>query len=88
MRGVTTASKLLKRQEIDMDDWVCLGLIAPDPYVLRQIEIKLKYEGYIDRPRRGWQTSSRVWKRSLHLRIWIMTGLRAYPESCEKALNQ
>jgi len=54
MREVTTAAKLLKRPEINMDDLVCLGIIAPDmdPYVVRQIEIQLKYEGYIDRQRR------------------------------------
>ena len=54
MREVTTAAKLLKRPEINMDDLVCLGIIPPDmdPYVVRQIEIQLKYEGYIDRQRR------------------------------------
>ena len=54
MREVTTAAKLLKRPEINMDDLVCLGIIVPDmdPYVVRQIEIQLKYEGYIDRQRR------------------------------------
>ncbi len=54
MREVTTAAKLLKRPEINMDDLVCLGIIAPDmdPYVVRQIEIQLKYEGYIDRQTR------------------------------------
>jgi len=54
MREVTTAAKLLKRPEINMDDLVCLGIIAPDmdPFVARQIEIQLKYEGYIDRQRR------------------------------------
>ena len=37
-----------------MADLVCLGIIAPDmdPYVVRQIEIQLKYEGYIDRQTR------------------------------------
>jgi tRNA uridine 5-carboxymethylaminomethyl modification enzyme len=37
-----------------MDDLVCLGIIPPnmDPYVVRQIEIQLKYEGYIDRQTR------------------------------------
>ena len=54
IREVTTAAKLLKRPEINMDDLVCLGIIAPDmdPYVVRQIEIQLKYEGYIDRQTR------------------------------------
>jgi tRNA uridine 5-carboxymethylaminomethyl modification enzyme len=54
LRDVTTAAKLLKRPEINMDDLVCLGIIAPDmdPYVVRQIEIQLKYEGYIDRQTR------------------------------------
>jgi tRNA uridine 5-carboxymethylaminomethyl modification enzyme len=54
MREVTTAAKLLKRPEINMDDLVCLGIIAPDmdPYVVRQIEIQLKYEGYINRQTR------------------------------------
>ena len=52
MREVTTAAKLLKRPEINMADLVCLGIIAPDmdPYVVRQIEIQLKYEGYIRSP--------------------------------------
>ena len=54
IREVTTAAKLLKRPEINMADLVCLGIIAPDmdPYVVRQIEIQLKYEGYIDRQTR------------------------------------
>jgi tRNA uridine 5-carboxymethylaminomethyl modification enzyme len=54
LRDVTTAAKLLKRPEINMDDLVCLGIIGPDmdPYVVRQIEIQLKYEGYIDRQTR------------------------------------
>jgi tRNA uridine 5-carboxymethylaminomethyl modification enzyme len=54
MREVTTAAKLLKRPEINMADLACLGVIAPDmdPYVVRQIEIQLKYEGYIDRQTR------------------------------------
>jgi tRNA uridine 5-carboxymethylaminomethyl modification enzyme len=54
MREVTTAAKLLKRPEINMDDLVYLGIIARDmdPFVVRQIEIQLKYEGYIDRQTR------------------------------------
>ncbi len=54
MREVTTAAKLLKRPEINVEDLVLLGIIAPDmdPYVVRQIEIQLKYEGYIDRQTR------------------------------------
>ena len=37
-----------------MEDFVFLGIIEPgmDPYVMRQIEIQLKYEGYIDRQTR------------------------------------
>ena len=55
IREVTTAAKLLKRPEINMADLVCLGIVEPDmdPYVVRQIEIQLKYEGYIDRQARG-----------------------------------
>jgi tRNA uridine 5-carboxymethylaminomethyl modification enzyme len=54
MREVTTAAKLLKRPEMNMEDLVLLGIIAPDidPYVARQIEIQLKYEGYISRQTR------------------------------------
>ncbi len=50
----TTASKLLKRPELSMEDFAALGIIEPgmDPYVMRQIEIQLKYEGYIDRQTR------------------------------------
>jgi len=50
----TTAAKLLKRPEITVDDLVLLGFMQAhlDPYVVREIEIQLKYEGYIDRQRR------------------------------------
>ena len=39
---------------VSVDDLVYLGIIAPDmdPYVVRQIEIQLKYEGYIGRQTR------------------------------------
>ncbi|MGO9567999.1 MAG: tRNA uridine-5-carboxymethylaminomethyl(34) synthesis enzyme MnmG [Desulfomonilaceae bacterium] len=64
MREVTTAAKLLKRPEINMEDLVFLGIIAPDmdPHVVRQIEIQLKYEGYIDRQRREANQTRRMEK--------------------------
>jgi tRNA uridine 5-carboxymethylaminomethyl modification enzyme len=54
LREATTAAKLLKRPEVKMEDLVLLGVIAADldPYVAREIEIQLKYEGYIDRQTR------------------------------------
>jgi tRNA uridine 5-carboxymethylaminomethyl modification enzyme len=49
-----TVAKLLKRPEINIDDLVGLGILSSDldPYVARQVEIQVKYEGYIDRQKR------------------------------------
>jgi tRNA uridine 5-carboxymethylaminomethyl modification enzyme len=54
MREVTSAAKLLKRPEINLKDLVLLGIVGPglDAYVVRQLEIQLKYEGYITRQKR------------------------------------
>ncbi|MBI5250508.1 MAG: tRNA uridine-5-carboxymethylaminomethyl(34) synthesis enzyme MnmG [Desulfomonile tiedjei] len=54
IRDSISAAKLLKRPEIRLDDLVSLGILATDldPYVARQIEIQIKYEGYIDRQNR------------------------------------
>lgn len=49
-----SAAKLLKRPEIRIGDLVRLGVLATglDPFVARQVEIQVKYEGYIDRQKR------------------------------------
>lgn len=54
IRDSISVAKLLKRPEISVDDLVAFGLLASDlhPYVARQIEIRIKYEGYIDRQKR------------------------------------
>lgn len=54
IRDSISAAKLLKRPEIRVEDLVCLGVLATDldPLVARQIEIQIKYEGYIDRQKR------------------------------------
>jgi len=51
IRDALTAAKLLKRPEITARDLVELGFLdaSLDPAVYEQIEIRLKYEGYIDR---------------------------------------
>ncbi len=50
-------AKLLKRPEITVQDLMRLGIIecALDPDSARQIEVKVKYEGYIERQRREVQ---------------------------------
>jgi tRNA uridine 5-carboxymethylaminomethyl modification enzyme len=54
IREAASAAKLLKRPEIRVEDLVRLGLLdhAIDAHVAAQVEIALKYEGYIDRQRR------------------------------------
>lgn len=49
-----SAAKLLKRPEIRIGDLVRLGVLTTglDPFVARQVEIQVKYEGYIDRQKR------------------------------------
>jgi len=51
IRDALTAAKLLKRPEITAQDLVALGLLDAglEPAVYEQMEIRLKYEGYIDR---------------------------------------
>jgi tRNA uridine 5-carboxymethylaminomethyl modification enzyme len=54
IRDSISAAKLLKRPEIRVEDLVRLGVLTTglDPLVARQIEIQIKYEGYIDRQKR------------------------------------
>lgn len=54
MKEALTAAKLLKRPEMTAQDLVYLGFLGEDvdPEVAQQIEIQLKYEGYIDRQKR------------------------------------
>jgi tRNA uridine 5-carboxymethylaminomethyl modification enzyme len=49
-----SAMKLLKRPEVNVGDLLRLGLLdgSVDPDVAKQIEIQVKYEGYIDRQKR------------------------------------
>jgi len=51
IRDTLTAAKLLKRPEITARDLVALGLLDAglETAVYEQMEIRLKYEGYIDR---------------------------------------
>ena len=54
MKEALTGAKLLKRPEMTAQDLVHLGFLGEDldTEVARQIEIQLKYEGYIDRQKR------------------------------------
>jgi tRNA uridine 5-carboxymethylaminomethyl modification enzyme len=54
IRETVSAARLLKRPEITAADLKCLGVLDPglDDRVARQIEIQIKYEGYIDRQKR------------------------------------
>ncbi len=54
VREAASAAKLLRRPEIRVADLIRLGLVDSllDPHVAAQVEIELKYEGYIDRQRR------------------------------------
>jgi tRNA uridine 5-carboxymethylaminomethyl modification enzyme len=54
LRDHMTAAKLLKRPEIRVEDLIALGIMDQnlDPDVASQVEIRLKYEGYIDRQQR------------------------------------
>jgi len=54
MTDALTAIKLLKRPEVSAGDLLHLGLLDEnlDPDIAKQIEIQVKYEGYIDRQKR------------------------------------
>jgi tRNA uridine 5-carboxymethylaminomethyl modification enzyme len=54
VREPLTAAKFLKRPEIRAVDMVGLGILPSDtsPDLLREIEIHLKYDGYIERQKR------------------------------------
>jgi len=54
IREAISGARLLKRPEITADDLQLLGILDPDldAEVVRQIEIRTKYEGYIDRQNR------------------------------------
>ncbi|MBI4962336.1 MAG: tRNA uridine-5-carboxymethylaminomethyl(34) synthesis enzyme MnmG [Desulfomonile tiedjei] len=54
MKEPLTGAKLLKRPEMSVDDFVNLGLLSSnmDSEVAQQIEIRVKYEGYIERQKR------------------------------------
>jgi tRNA uridine 5-carboxymethylaminomethyl modification enzyme len=54
IRETVSAARLLKRPEITADDLKRLGVLDSglDDRVARQIEIRIKYEGYIDRQKR------------------------------------
>ena len=46
-----SGAKLLRRPEISAEDLICLGILGPetDTDLRSQIEIRMKYYGYIDR---------------------------------------
>ncbi len=50
LRETVSAARILKRPEITVEDLKHLGILAPDldERVARQIEIQIKYEGYIE----------------------------------------
>jgi tRNA uridine 5-carboxymethylaminomethyl modification enzyme len=54
IREAMTAAKFLKRPEISAKDLVNLGILSNDltQDVVREIEIRVKYDGYIERQRR------------------------------------
>ena len=54
IRGTMTGAKFLKRPEITGQDLADLGILPKelDPDLIRQIEIRLKYDGYIERQKR------------------------------------
>ncbi len=54
IRETLTAAALLKRPEISVSDLIALDLVRSDvdPEALRQLEIEIKYEGYIRRQKR------------------------------------
>jgi tRNA uridine 5-carboxymethylaminomethyl modification enzyme len=51
IREAMTAAKLLKRPEISIRELVMLGIVPADadPDLMREIEIQVKYDGYIER---------------------------------------
>jgi len=54
IRETMSGAKFLKRPEITGQDLVILGLLSSDldPDLIRQMEIRLKYDGYIERQKR------------------------------------
>ena len=54
IREALTAARLLKRPEISIQDLVDLGILGPDlnPDLAAQIQVEVKYEGYVQRQQR------------------------------------
>jgi tRNA uridine 5-carboxymethylaminomethyl modification enzyme len=54
IREAMTAAKLLKRPEISIHELVSLGILPADtdPDLMREIQIRVKYDGYIERQAR------------------------------------
>lgn len=54
LRETISGNKLLKRPEMMLRDLMNLGILPPviDPRVAKQIEIQIKYQGYIERQNR------------------------------------
>ncbi len=54
IRDTMTGAKFLKRPEVTGEDLAGLGILSKDldPDLIRQIEIRLKYDGYIERQKR------------------------------------
>ncbi len=54
IREALTAARLLKRPEISIQDLFDLGILSPDiqPDLAAQIQVEVKYEGYVQRQQR------------------------------------
>lgn len=73
LKSGTTIAELIRRPELNYEDLAPIDKERPFlPWdVKEQVEINLKYEGYIKRQMSRWN-SSRNWKQRRFRKIWIM----------------